>query len=108
MFDKLPAASFSLIAQKIPKIQEMSLSNNKNVALSARNIFGVAALAGRASSVRFPVSLKFHRAIVIHTKETSLNAYSFGGFSIISCGISIACLCDISVEKSGPKCRHGT
>ena len=43
----------------------MSLSNNKNVALSARNIFVVAALAGRASSVRFPVSLKFHRAIRI-------------------------------------------
>ena len=53
----------AFIAQKIPKIQQMSLSNNKNVALSARNIFGVAALAGRASSVRFPVSLKFHRAI---------------------------------------------
>ena len=48
----------------------MSLSNNKNVALSARNIFGVAALAGRASSVRFPVSLKFHRAMDTRSYST--------------------------------------
>ena len=84
------------IAQKIPKIQEMSLSKNKNVALSARNIFGVASLAGRASSVRFPVSLKFHRAI---------EAKKYDFHMAPSMWVSIFCCCT-NCRRNGPLLRR--